>query len=292
MKKYIKRYNIILMRKPSDFPGVNEIVRLNKEQAEMVFEHSLGDIKRIIKQKIAIYEPLEFKLTFKKFILRLKEKEYLIIREIPKNIGLETVWNNLIKDFLIENAYYVLAEKYIQRIVMNKLGSSDPNEIRILEAGDFIREKLEKEGLKKLKSFQEKAKFKTFLVTAVNRLFIDFWRQKSSLEENVTKYGPDFDVLFDPPVDDPLKKLIKLEDEDFNNKAVVVLPLILEQLDYNERLAIKLKYEKDMKLSAVARILGCTRFKAGLFIKQVEWKISQGLSVELKRGGRYETPGR
>lgn len=273
-------------------PGISTIVALNKEQAEKVVEHNLSYIKKIIKQKIAIYDPLEFKTTFNKFILRLKEKEFLLIREIPVSSRLGTVWDNLIRDFLIENAYYLLAEKYIQKIIMNKLGFSDPNEIMVLETGDFIREKLEKEGLKRIKSFQEKAKFKTFLVTAINRLFIDFWRQKNSIEENMTKYGPDFDVLFDPPADDPLKKLIKLEDEDFNNKALVFLPLVLDRLDYKEKLVIKLKYEKDMKLSAIARTLGGTRFKAGLFVKQVEWKISRELLMELKKGGLYETPGR
>ncbi|HLP46157.1 MAG TPA: sigma-70 family RNA polymerase sigma factor, partial [Candidatus Kapabacteria bacterium] len=155
-----------------------------------------------------------------------------------------------------------------------------------------IREKLEQEGLKKLKSFQEKSKFKTFLVTAVTRLLIDAWRQKGSIEEKVIKYGPEFDALFDPPVDDPLKKLIKLEDENFKNKAAAFLPRILDKLDYNEKLALKLKYEKDMKLSAIARTLGYTRFKTGLFIKQLEWRIFREISAELKKGGHHGTPGR
>ncbi|MCX6580175.1 MAG: hypothetical protein NT166_08325 [Candidatus Aminicenantes bacterium] len=274
-------------------PEFNESVGLDIARAEKIFNRCLGYIRKEIKRKIALYDPLDFKTTSRKFIRRLQDEEYKVIREIPADCeGVETVLEGLIKDFLIENAYYALAEKYIQRIIMNKLGASDANEIRVLEIGDFIREKLEKDGLKKLKGFQEKAKFKTFLVTAVTHLLIDSWRQRGRIEENATRYGPEFDALFDPPVDDPLKKLIKLEDEDFKNKAAVFLPQVLEQLDYKEKLAIQLKYEQDMKLSAIARTLGCTRFKAGLLIKQMEWKISREISGKLKQGGRHEAPGR
>lgn len=279
-------------------PEINKTAGPDKQQAGKIVEQYLGYIKGAIQQKIAIYDPLDFKTTYRKFINWLQEEEFLVLREIPAGGKMETVetaLDNLIKDFLIENAYYALAEKYIQRIIMNKLGTLDPYEIEVLETSDFIRDKLEKDGLKRLKSFQEKAKFKTFLVTVVNRLYIDSWRQKGSVEEKVRKYGPEFDALFDPPGEDPLKRLIKLEDEDFKNRAAAFLPRILEQLDYKEKLAIKLKYEKDMKLSAIARTLDCTRFKTGLFIKQIEWKISREISAELKKGGHHEhheTPGR
>ncbi|MDQ1354402.1 MAG: Sigma-70 family polymerase sigma factor [Acidobacteriota bacterium] len=273
-------------------PDINKPFRLDRNQAGEILKLYREFIEKSFKRKIALYDPLDFKTTYKKFLLRLQEEEFKLIREMPADCETEQYLVLLLKNFLIENAYYALAEKYIQRIIMNKLGASDPNDIRVLETGDLIREKLEKDGFKKLKTFQEKAKFKTFLVTAVTHLLIDSWRQRGRMEENVTKYGPEFDALFDLPVDDPLKKLIKSEDEDFKNKAAAFLPRILEQLDYKEKLAIKLKYEKDMKLSAIARTLGCTRFKAGILIKQIEWKISREISAKLKKGGHYGTPGR
>jgi RNA polymerase sigma factor (sigma-70 family) len=273
-------------------PEINKSVRLDKNQAGKIFAQYMGYIRESIKRKIALYEPLDFKTTYKKFIQRLQEEEFKAIREVPADCKIEHFLDDLLKNFLIENAYYALAEKYIQRIIVNKLGASDSNDIRVLETGDMIREKLEKEGLKKLKSFQEKAKFKTFLVTAVTHLLIDSWKQRGRVEEQVTKYGPEFDALFDPPVDDPLKKLIKSEDEDSRNKAAAFLPQVLDKLDYNERLAIKLKYEKDMKLSAISRTLGCSRFKAGILVKQIEWRISREIAAKLKQGGRHGTPGR
>lgn len=239
-------------------------MRLSKEQGEKVLKHHLKYIKRSIKKKISLYAPLEFEPTCNTFIQWVK---------IPVDGEVETHLNHLIKGFLIENTYYAL-EEYIQRVLMKKLGISDPNDIRVLEIGDYVKEKLEKDGLKKLKGFKEKSKFKTFLTTAVIHLLYDFWRQKRSKEENVTKYAPEFNALFDSPVDDPLSRLIQLEDEQFKNKAAELLPQILDKLDDKEKLAIKLKYEKNMKLSAIARTLGRTRFLTGQFIKQIERRIS------------------
>lgn len=256
-------------------------MRVSKEQGEKALKHHLKYIKRAIKKKISLYEPLEFEPTYTKFIQWVK---------IPVDGEVETYLNHLIKNFLIENAYFALEEKYIQRVLMNKLGSSDPNEIRLLEIGDFIREKLEKEGLKRLKGFKERAKFKTFLTTAVIRLLYDFWRQKRSKEEHVTKYEPEFDALFDSPVDDPLSRLIQLEDERFKNKAAAFLPRVLDKLDFKERLAIQLKYENGMNVSAIARTLERTRFKTEQFIIQIEDKVSKEILSRIKRGGNHEAP--
>jgi RNA polymerase sigma factor (sigma-70 family) len=210
---------------------------------------------------------------------------------LPENCRDEEHLDELVKNFLIENAYYAL-EEYIQRIIMNKFGILNPNEIRVLEAVDFVRERLEKEELKKLKKFKEKSKFKTFITTVVNRLFIDCWREQNEIEENVTKHGSEFDALFDPPVEDPLIRLIKLEDEAFKNKAVELLPRILDKLDYNEKVAIKLKYEKGMKTSEIARTLDQTRYKTGQFIEQIEKIISRKILSVIKKGGNNETSGR
>lgn len=243
-------------------------------------------IKRSIKQKIGVYEPLEFKPTYKQFLQFVEAGNF----KMPVNSDVDTYLDQLIKDFLVEHAYYALEENYIQRILMSKTGTSDPNDIRLLEIGDYVRERLEKDGLKRLKGFQEKSTFKTYLTTAVIRLLYDAWRKKRSIEENVTKYGPDFDDVFEPPMEDPFSRLLKLEDDHFKRKAAAFLPKVLDTLDVNERLVIQLKYEKNMKISAIARTLDRTRFKTEQFIKRTEMKISGEL---VKRTARNATgPGR
>ena len=244
-----------------------------KEHIEKQFDGRRKYIERSIKRKIALYEPLELKPLYERFHEWVRENDV----NVPVNGDVETYLDGLIKDFLVESAYYALGENYIQRILMNKTGTSDPNDIRLLETGDYVRERLEKDRLKRLKGFKEKSKFKTFLTTAVIRLLYDAWRHKRSIEENVTKYGPDFDAVFDPPVEDPLNLLLKSEDDHFKRKAAAFLPRVLDTLDFKERLAIRLKYEESMKISAIARTLKRTRFKTEQFINRIERKISMEL---------------
>lgn len=261
----------------------DKAIILSKEQAEKIFKDKRNYIKRTIRKKIAIYEPLDVKTAYQEFTKWVQNEDFNVFRNIPKNCTVDVFLDDSIKNFLIQHAYYALAEKYIQRILMNKLGTSDPNEFKILETGDFIRERLEKEGLKRLKGFKEKSKFKTFLTTAVIHLLYDFWRQKGSKDDQVTKYGPEFDALFDLPVADPLSRLIQLEDEQFKNKAAEFLPRILAKLEYEQKLAVEMKYEKGMNTSAIARTLSRTRFKTEQLIKQIERRLSMELSEKINK---------
>ena len=268
----------------------NDTARLEKQQAAKFVKLRLDYIKKTIKDKITLYEPLQSKPVYKKFILSLQENDFNIILEIPSHCDPETYLDDLIKYFLIENAYYALEGKYIQRILMNKLGVSDPNDIYLLEIGEFIRERLEKDEFKRLKKFQERARFKTFLATAVVRLLFDFWRHKKTVEETAVKYAPQLDALFAPTVDDPCSRLLQMEDEQEKDKAARFLPQVLATLDVREKLAVKLKYEKNMNISAIGRTLDLTRYKAEQFIMNVENKIAKEIAMKIKNGGNHETP--
>ena len=265
----------------------------SKEQAEKILKHHLEYIKKTIRKKIAIYEPLEFKKAYRNFMERVQTGEIKIIGDMrgnPGNSQAEVLPDDLIKNFLIEHAYYILSEKYIQRRIMNKLGILDPNDIRVLEIVDFISERIERNELARLKKFAERAKFKTFLCTVISSLLMDFWREKYKMEKQVKKYGPEFEELFDEPQNDPLQSLIHLESEESKNRAAELLPRILAKLDSEEKLAIKMKYEKGMKISAIARTLGHTRFKTEQWLKQIERRISMEISATIKKGGSHETP--
>ncbi len=263
-----------------------------KDTAEEIFNRSLDYIKTSIKRKIAIYDPLDFNPTVKGFLRWLQDDDYKKIREIPGDCPIENYFDNLIKIFLIENAYFALEKKYILYRFMKQLNISNPNDIQLLEIAEFITGEIEKDELKRLKKFEEKCKFKTFLSTAVTRLLIDYWRKKGTIRENVTTYEPEFHRLFDEPQKDPYETLIHQDHEEMKKKAAEFLPHILDKLNSKEKLAIKLKYEKNMKLSAIARTFGVTRFKTGQLIIEIEKKISMGILPGLKKGGYHETPGR
>ncbi|MCP5045967.1 MAG: sigma-70 family RNA polymerase sigma factor [bacterium] len=264
----------------------NMILRLSKEQGEKILGKYRKHIKKTIKSKIDIYKPLDFKTTFNGFLQWARADHCKAIREMPEDRTEESFLDELIKNYLIENAYYALEETYIKRRIMNKLGVLNANDIRFMEIIDFIIERIERERMKKLKTFGEKAGFKTFLTTVVTRLLYDFWRGKAGIQKNVTKYETDFEDLFDKPQKSPLETLIHQDDRQTQQAAAEVLPGVMAQLSRDQRLAIKLKYEQNMRISAIARTLGHTRYKTEEFLKQIESKISKEIVSKIIQGGK------
>ena len=132
------------------------------------------------------------------------------------------------------------------------------------------------------------------MFTVVSSLLNDFWRHRYKVEKNVTRYETDFQEMFDRPQKSPLEELIQHDNETFKTEALELLPAIL---DAAQRVAIKLKYEKKMKLSAISRTLGRSRFKTEQYIKEIERRIAMEIKVRMvaknnERSNREAGPGR
>ncbi len=270
-------------------------MKLTKEQALKIFDENLKHVKKRFKEKIAIYDPLDLKAAYKGFIQWVHDEDFKALREMPENCNVPVFLDGLIKSYLVENAYYALEDKFIRRRMMNKLGILNPNEIKLLKIVDFINGKLELNHMEKLKKFAEKCQFKTFLSTVVTNLLYDFWRELYKKEENETKYEPEFEALFDLPVEDPVDALIESDEEEVKSKASKVLRELLKRLDFKEKLVLRLKYEQGMKVSGITRTLGTTRHKAEQFIKQIEQKLSYEIHKKLAlpgHGGNHEASWR
>jgi RNA polymerase sigma factor (sigma-70 family) len=254
------------------------MIHINRKPAAMNLKHRLKYIKRTLKERIVIYKPLDFTSTYKEVIQSIQDGELHVIKKIPINCRARWCLDLLIKNILIARAYYVFGEKYIQQRLMNRLGISDHNDIKLLEIVDFIMERLEWNSLEKLKKFKEKCKFKTFLSLLVVSLLMDFWRKKYRAEKNKKKYKTDLEASFNPPMGDPLVVLI---DEETRNQAVQILPRILEGLNPEEKIIYQLIYEMEIKkTSEIARRLGTSRHKTKQLIKKLERKIRMELFLE------------
>jgi RNA polymerase sigma factor (sigma-70 family) len=263
-------------------------MRFDIEQAEYFVNAQLSNIKKVIKKKIPIYEPLDFKTAYNGFMEQVRDEEYKIIREIPVAGHAVEHLESLIKNYLIECAYYTLEENYIQSRMMNKLGVSNKYEIKFQEIMDFVRTRLENNNLRKPKTFKEGSKFKTFLVTANMNLLIDYWRHKGSIKNRVTKYGPEFDTTFAPPVADPFNIIVDKYDDQLTKKRILMLPKILADLDCEEKLVYELKYSKNMKLSKIAKAMKKSRHKTKKIIQQMEENIKK-MVLETDQGDNNET---
>ncbi|MCP4156308.1 MAG: RNA polymerase sigma factor [bacterium] len=257
---------------------------LTREQAERIVERRLKYIKKTIKKRIAIYEPLDCETTCTGFLEKLRRDDFKMLRENPLNNekkGLEE-W---ITHYLVEQAYYAL-EEYVRRLVMKKMGIRDLNEIRVCSTLEYITERIEKEGLKKIKQFKEKSKFKTFLYTVAYRLFLDYMEKRGREEKQVTGSGQDIITTLNPPTDSPLDSLIKSKDKE----SLKILLKVMENLTDDEKQAIKMKYWRGMKILAIARAFGWTRYKMVKYIEKTELKIKENLLVKKEKGVRDDAP--
>ena len=263
---------------------------MDNVQVEKNLKHKLKYIKKTLKEKIAIYKPLDYITAYNRFIQWLDDDCIDNIKKIPGNCNAKWCLKVLIKNFLIREAYYVLGEKYLRQCLMNRLGLFDENDIKILEILDYIMEKLERNNMEKLNKFKEKCQFKTFLsLVAVNEL-LNFWRKKYRAEKKAKKYETDFEDEYLRPVDNPGDVMLKIEDEELKSRAGDILPEVLAELDTEEKLAYQLKYEMDLKkTSEIARRLRRSHYKTKQLIKQTESKIKREILAKIKRGGNHET---
>lgn len=115
---------------------------------------------------------------------------------------------------------------------------------------NFVLEKLCKDDYKIIRSFRGKSKFTTFLTVVVNHMIFRYAGKKQAL--------PDLPVINS---DTPLKILIKQQQLECEELFLRNLPGFLDELDYEAKLVLKMKYFKDLKISKISRILGLSRYE-------------------------------
>lgn len=251
-------------------------------------------IKKIINERIGLYGPSSKKSAYQYICQRLQSPVDKKIRESLEKTGDTDLLEKLVKELMVEHAYYLLVhDGYIQRLIMGKLNVFNENDISVQEKTDYIREALEKNSLGILKKFQERSSFKTFLYTLTARLFYDSWRAHYKAEGTWGKFFNDLrDNLVGNP-GQPLENLLNREKEDLYGRCMELLPSVLAELGEKERLALKMKYEKELNLSSIAGTLGCSRYKAGLLLKHTEYNIKERILWALNgKGGSHETSER
>jgi RNA polymerase sigma factor (sigma-70 family) len=246
----------------------DEILRISKEQAGKIFENHLKHIKRTIKKRIAIYEPLEFKTAFNGFVKWVQDEEYKVIREIPADCPLESYLDDWVREFLIEKTYFHFLfeeEDLITRFVIN---ISNKNGIPLTlspEITIFVREKLEdKNKLAAIKrSFKEGSKLKTYFYTMTRHLVFDYGR----------KYN--VKVELKDPID--MEKIesstaaphIQLEEKEIKERV--------EKLGHEEKVVLKMYYYENItNFNLIARTLKTTRHKAKKILENAVDKVLKG----------------
>jgi RNA polymerase sigma factor (sigma-70 family) len=257
---------------------------MNEKLAAELVNKNLKWIKKIIKNKVAIYD-LDFKITFKRFVEELKANDYEMVRKIPGTGEFENHLTDMIKNFLVRQAYFAKEEEDFIRKIVTKV--SKKNEIPLSfndEIVTFLNEKFEEGSLIKLKEFKEKSKFTTFLYKVIRNQAIDYVRKYKNINipEEITVPPEIIDTIYGSNVG-PEEYMIREEEETIMNKIAELLPQKVEKLGFKEKIAFKIYYYEDItNLSRIARDLGITRHKADAMIKRAWNEILSEIKKEIK----------
>jgi len=218
------------------------------------FELSLKFIKKTIKKKIAIYEPLTLNYAFPEFLKKIRDDGYCQLETISENISYEEHIERLIKDFLIERTYFHLLfeeEDLILKFVTDILKKNGIPLNLNEEITVFVREKLEdKRKLFQIKkNFKEASKLKTYFYAITRNAVMDYQRKYNvivDLQDSLT-----LDKIKSPspsPHCFPEEKEIKDR---------------VDRLATLEKIAFKMYYYEEItNFNAIARTLNTSRHKA------------------------------
>jgi len=253
---------------------MNVMVQMRVEQAAELLEKNIKLIKTILKSKIETYS-LSFGPTLRKFIEKLKANDYDIVRKIPGNGEAESYLSGLLKDFLIEEAYFDQdAQDYFQKIVSSWLNKKNIDPGLSLDIDSFVKEKMEEKGFQRIKKFEEGSKFSTFLYMVVKNLAIEYLLQQGKVKIVSKKFENEIVENLCGKILGPEESNIRMEEEEIKEKIAAILPQKVEELDDKEKFAFQLYYYKNItNINRIARDMDTTRHKAEQMIKGAWNKI-------------------
>lgn len=151
---------------------------------------------------------------------------------------------------------------YIMKIVQFKANQYDLDYDGTL---NFVLEKLCNDDYKIIRSFRGESKLTTFLTIVVNHMIFRYAGKKRSL--------PEVSIIIS---ETPLDFLIKQQQLECEELFLRNLPELLDRLDYKEKIVIKMKYFKGLKISEISRILELTRY-------EIQKKLDAGLDFFKKK---------
>lgn len=255
-------------------------VRLSNEQVEQRYINNIKQIKRIMKDKICFYKPLEFKTAYKEFNKRIQDGEFKVIKDNPGDFDFETYMRGLIKNFMIEQTYFKLEEEnFFQKIISNisKRYNIHPSLHEDILA--FVREKMEKDKLGKVKKFKEKSKITTFLFLVTRNLIFNFLSGRKKMEKAITVYPHDIVNMLHDIKNDPEEVHITLEEEELKQ----IIAKKIEDLPAEEKVAFKLFYcENITNICEIARVIKTSSYKAKKLVRESFGKILYEVKSEIK----------
>ncbi len=277
--------------------------QMTVEEAREIFLREGERIRQMIEEKIKRYKPLDVEEAHDGFLKWIQQDDLSALRVLPEapfqgeiNAHLE----ELIRHYLIEQAYYKLEDVFVKKRLRRELQDYGRETIKFMEILDFVHERIERDNFARIKSFKENCSIQTYLGVAVTFILKDYWRSVFAAQKNVKKFAKmsyTAEETDDDGNDGPLKQEICIEEllgkeepDPYNvaadNECKEMLPAVLEKLDKKQKLVFHLKYEQGMNITLIARTLGKSRYKTEQLLEETKLFIKKEIMLKLKNKRR------
>lgn len=141
---------------------------------------------------------------------------------------------------------------YIQKIVRKKTVKYD---LDFDDTLNFVLDKISSNNFRKIRNFRGESSFVTFITVVVNRLIISFARRNRKYPEMPA-------VVSETPLD----ILIRNEQIECREQFLKKLPELFNELDFTERLVLKMRFFKNMKKKHIASELKRTVYEINRYL--------------------------
>lgn len=273
---------------------------MSKEHAGELFNQNIKGIKKMIKRKANTYY-LDYETVSDLFVEKVKANDHEMIRNIPAECSFETYIEAFIRNFMIEQAYFLLEEqKFIEKVV-GKIAKKEKISPEVYwDILTFVREESEKNNFERLKRFEERknSKFTSFFYPVVCNLAVTFLRKHNRIRKASERYVDEIIEAFSGSTATPEQITIMREEEEIKKKIRRLVPELMKQLDDEECVVFRMIYlEKNENFSAIGRSLKISRYKVEKMARGAWDKIVSGVKKainqdSIKKGDDHGTPAR
>ncbi len=278
----------------------NGSYHMSKEHTAELFNRNIKGIKKMIKRKADTYS-LDDETVSDLFIETVKANDHEMIRNIPAECPFETYIEPFIRNFMIEQAYFLQEEqKFIEKVVGKIVKKEKISPEVYWEILAFVREESEKNNFERLKRFEERknSKFTSFFYPVVCNLAFTFLRKHNCMKKASEKYVDDIFEAFSGCPATPEEIALMREEEEITKKIRRLVPELMEQLEDEECVVFRMIYlEKIENFSAIGRSLNISRYKVEKMARGAWNKIVSGVKKAInedciKKGDNHGTPAR
>jgi RNA polymerase sigma factor (sigma-70 family) len=155
----------------------------------------------------------------------------------------------------------------------------------------YVLDKLNEDNQRRIRQFQGKSSFKTYIVSITTRLAIDFFRSRYGRTnpcQDTSNYTPNFVAKIGlddiPELQDngllPDQMVSLMESISKKKQVLQIVQTTFQHLSDEERLVLKLRFNNDQKISQIAKVLALNQRNLYNYIERILNRFKKAIKNE------------